>query len=413
MTTAQACKFKPFNHYHKEIMKFIKPLIIAGILFPAITLNTSCSSDDPEPEKKPAVTPDPEPEPEPEPGRDLTAEQKAVYDYFTASLKGETPAAPESSAFDAADYDKKKTDVWTLWKWAVEDSGESALPNPSPLSFDVDFMSAGASGSWMLGKDHMQYFYAVKGSIPAAGAPLTIYLHGSGDNEPEWRYSYGWCASYNDSPMAYFIPRSPAGGTGCRWYQPSRQQVWEQVFRQAYLSGKINPNKIYFAGVSEGGYGSQRLASFYADYLAGAGPIAGGEQLFNCPPENCANIAFCLQTGALDTMYGRSRLTQKAKEEWTRLQQEHPELYKHKIDLQPNQGHGCDYSVTTPWLKNHTRNPYPKYVYWENYAMGGVNGEGVECRSGFYNLQVLEAQIGKNGGMTRDCYEMTDRKSVV
>ncbi len=79
----------------------------------------------------------------------------------------------------------------------------------------------------------------------------------------------------------------------------------------------------------------------------------------------------------------------------------------HKIDLQPGAGHGCDYTVTTPWLSKHTRNPYPKYVYWENFALGNVNGESYNCRKGFYNLRVIEGQNGKTDSPTRDAYEMT------
>ena len=74
------------------------------------------------------------------------------------------------------------------------------------------------------------------------------------------------------------------------------------------LSEEINPDAIFFIGISEGAYGSQRLASFYADYLAGAGPMAGGDLMANCPPENMANIAFALHTGGADYGYGRDEL---------------------------------------------------------------------------------------------------------
>ncbi len=90
-------------------------------------------------------------------------------------------------------------------------------------------------------------------------------------------------------PILY--PRFPiwviitAGG------KKSKQFAWEKLLRLAFVSGNINPDKVYFFGISEGGYGSQRLASYYADYLAGAGPMAGGEPLKKCTcrklPEYC------------------------------------------------------------------------------------------------------------------------------
>ena len=74
----------------------------------------------------------------------------------------------------------------------------------------------------------------------------------------------------------------------------------ERNAETAMASPNINPNRIYVFGISEGGYGSQRLASYYADYWAGAGPMAGGEPLRNAPAENCQHIAFSLLTGSQD-----------------------------------------------------------------------------------------------------------------
>ena len=72
---------------------------------------------------------------------------------------------------------------------------------------------------------------------------------------------------------------------------------------------------------------------------------------------------------------------------------------EHDIQVVPGATHtSIDYNPTTPWLKTHTRNPYPKYVYWENFNMDG------RYRDGFYNLYVKE-RSDENGA--RACYEMT------
>lgn len=166
-------------------------------------------------------------------------------------------------------------------------------------------------------------------------------------------------------------------------------------------------------GISEGAYGSQRLASFYADYLAGAGPIAGGEMLASCPPENLANVAYCHQTGELDTSYGRASLTRKVGDILDELQSKHPGLYVHKVDLQPGKGHGCDYTVTTPWLANHSREANPKYVYWENYGLGGINGEEIRYRDSFYNLYIVEPSDDRDNELYRTVYEMSVRGNTI
>ena len=106
-------------------------------------------------------------------------------------------------------------------------------------------------------------------------------------------------------------------------------------------------------------------------------------------------------------MYGRSRLVRKAADEWAALAEAHPGYYVHKIDLQPGKGHGCDYTVTTPWLKGYTRRAVPKYLYWENYGMGDALGEKLRYRDCFYNLAVVEPSDDRTDNMVRSCYEMT------
>lgn len=93
------------------------------------------------------------------------------------------------------------------------------------------------------------------------------------------------CSRFDDAPSVYFIPQIPNEGGYYRWWQKAKQYAWEKLFRQALVSGHVNPDKLFIFGISEGGYGSQRLASFYADYLAGAGPMAGGEPLKNALPK--------------------------------------------------------------------------------------------------------------------------------
>lgn len=371
--------------------------------FPAINIAVftmisfaACSSSNPEP------LPDPEPQPEPEPITDLEAA------YFINSLQEKPlPNLGEARIISASDIETVSAELWN--KWAAANTADTSYPLPAAVNLGgIDTYYPNPTGSWSVTGGNMRFVYGDKGAAHTDGYPLFIALHGSADDSyEEWGTTIAWSNYYTDAPSRYFIPCSPAGGTNCRWFQPSRQKAWEALIRKAFLDSKVNPDKIYFMGISEGAYGSQRLASFYADYLAGAGPIAGGEPSYNCPAENTANIAFCLQTGSEDTMYGRSRITKLAQDEWKKLAEEHPGYYTHKIDLQPDKGHGCDYTVTTPWLKNYSRNAQPKYVYWENFGMGNINGESYECRKGFYNLRVLEGQYGKTDGFLRDAYEMS------
>ena len=87
-------------------------------------------------------------------------------------------------------------------------------------------------------------------------------------------------------------------------------------------------------------------------------------------------------------------------------------LFRHRIELIPNCGHSIDYSLTTPWLKNYKRNPYPHTFLWEDYPMDGQH------RLGFYNLHVLQRPKAADGlkdtsGEDRDYYEMDIKDNVI
>jgi predicted esterase len=243
----------------------------------------------------------------------------------------------------------------------------------------------------------MPYYFIKKGEKPEKGYPLFLYMHGSGPKDSEWENGFRLCSMFDDSPSLYFVPQIPiARGELYRWAIQSKQWAWEKLLRLAFVNGDIDPNRIYFFGISEGGYGSQRLASFYADYLAGAGPMAGGEPLKNAPMENVANIAFSLRTGANDDGFGRNILTQKALEVADSLEKAHPGFYKHFIDVIPGYGHAIDYTPTTSWLAKFSRNPHPEYFYFEMYDMYGRK------RETFYNPKVNEPSSSSE----RSCYEV-------
>ncbi len=374
----------------------------------------SCSDDDPKPVPEPVPDVPDEPKPSEPVGHDA-----AITAYFNDVLEGNEAQLPDLTEMTMDDADAMASHVWDLYAEAVK-AKETALPTPFDLVAKWNAYEYAYSGTMKLtnGED-MRYAYAYKGSRPSSGWPMFISLHGSGDDSgAEFQATFDWDAYYSDSPCVYFIPQSPKGGTGCRWFQPSRQNAWERLLRAAYVGGTVDPNKIYFMGISEGAYGSQRLSGYYADYLAGVGPIAGGEPLYNFAAENSANIFYCARTGEYDTMYGRYRCTVKAQQLWDKLEQDHPGYYKHYIDIMAYAGHDLyveyddgsviyGYDGITAKLKEYSRNPYPKYVYWQNYPLGNINGESYECRKAFYNIRPLEAQNGKTDGNVHDAYEMT------
>ena len=284
----------------------------------------------------------------------------------------------------------------------------------------LEELKKGVHGTWTLPKSLepnavMPYYYGYKDDESSRKDgkntsiyPLFIYLHGSGPKEQEWETGLKLGQMFKDAPAMYFIPQIPNEGNYYRWWQVAKQYAWEKLLRQTLAEDKVDANRLYVFGISEGGYGSQRLASFYADYWAAAGPMAGGEPLKNAPVENCANIGFSFLTGADDMGFYRNILTYYTQVAFDSAQLARPlsadfkPLFRHRINLLPGMQHSIDYRLTTPWLKNFVRNPYPKTVLWEDFEMDGRH------RSGFYNLQVLARPSEK-----RTYYEMNINENTI
>lgn len=329
--------------------------------------------------------------------------QADIKQHFAAHLQGDKVPYTESHRLKWRDVESQRAQVWQAWCEANHEFEEDKLPPLRPLT-DADTLL------WPLPQALepnavMPYYYGTKGDKPAAGWPLFLYLHGSGPKEREWSTGYVLCSRFADAPSCYFIPQIPNEGAYYRWWQRAKQFAWERLLRQAFVNGDVDPLRVYLFGISEGGYGSQRLASFYADYLAAAGPMAGGEIPSDAPAENCGHIGFSLRTGANDFMFARHQLTARTHELFDSLQRCYPTEYRHRIELIPGRGHGIDYSPTTPWLSHFTRVVNPKHFVWEDYPMDGI------YRCGFYNIAVHERDTTSGNERTR--YEMTIKDNII
>ena len=338
-------------------------------------------------------------------GKDIETElsgyfKRAVADAFSpgafAPGRHQFTAVAPAGKLKAKDVARWQSRVWELWKKAVAEAGGEHIA--SPVSLSQTDTCLWHIPSQLEASATMPYYFGSTGTMPDGGWPLLLYLHGSGPKEREWATGKVLCQRFKGGDALYFIPQIPNEGQLYRWWHRSKQFAWERLLRQALASGKVNADSVYFFGISEGGYGSQRLAAFYADYLAAAGPMAGGEPPINAPAENLANTPFSLRTGERDVMFCRNRITSITAAEYDSLAKAHPGLYKHFIELEPRAGHGINYGPTVPWMRQYGRNAHPRYVCWEDFAMDGRR------RSGFANMQILSSPADEGEGRIR--YEM-------
>lgn len=299
--------------------------------------------------------------------------------------------------------DKMRQKAWKEWVKTYNAQDDLRLPTPAELSKKTSFY-------WDIPTEfepnaRMKFYSGTKGERPAEGYPLFLYLHGSGPSNEEWETGWQLAKDFKDAPALYYVPRIPNEGEYYRWWQKGKLWIWERLLRHALVDGHTDPNRIYLFGISEGGYGSQRLASYYADYLAAAGPMAGGEPLINAPVENLAALPFSLLTGEKDMMFYRNYLTQFTGDKLDSLATRYPGQYTHRVALQEGRGHGIDYSQTTPWMISFKRNATPDSFRWENYEIDGVK------RNSFYNIEVLEEESGEQ--RTFYDYQIKDNRVVL
>lgn len=307
-------------------------------------------------------------------------DRQTLTRYFRECLQGRVETPAPQQRLKKKELTKMRHHVWRAWCDAQAES-ESLLP----ASFDS--LSHPYQGRLTLPDSlepqaTMPYYIGVKGAKPTAGYPAFLYLHGSGPKAAEWQTGLLLAQRFDDAPSAYFIPQIPREGSWYRWWQRSKQWAWERLLRALLSRDDIDPNRLYLFGISEGGYGSQRLASFYADYFAAAGPMAGGEPLRNAPVENLRHLPFSLLTGADDRGFFRNLLTVRVATSLDSLQRLYPGDFTHRVTLIPHRGHAIDYRPTTPWLSTFRRAPRPHNFSWEDFEMDGRH------RKGFYNLVV-------------------------
>lgn len=330
-------------------------------------------------------------------------DRTSLESHFLGHLQGKEIPFTADFVIEKEEIADYQAQVWSAWRSANHQLEEDKLPVLTPLADKKDYQ-------WPLPASLepnaiMPFYWGTKGEKPAEGWPLYLYIHGSGPKEHEWSASYNYANRFADAPSAYFIPQIPNEGKYYRWWQKSKLFAWERLIRQTFASQDFDPNRFYVFGISEGGYGSQRLASFYADYLAAAGPMAGGEPEVEAPAENCGHIGFSLRTGAEDYMFGRELLVRQAKKTYDSLELKYPGEYRHFIEVIPGYAHHIDYLPTPPWLRQFERRLHPKHFIWVDYALDGV------FRKGFYNLAVRKRATEMKDLRTR--YDMHIQDNAV
>lgn len=189
-------------------------------------------------------------------------------------------------------------------------------------------------------------------------------------NTREWQTQVQLAAQHYAPEGIYFVPRMADDRKG-RWFHGFNHTAFERVIEHAIAHWGVDPNRVYKLGISQGGFGTNKLVAYMPDRFAGANPMAGGVNPDNHPAINLRNVAFRNDVGEKDTMFERVGNAIKFHDRLEQLHAADPDGYVHDINVQKGRGHGIDYRPGVSWIAQHARTPWPSKLVWDSRELGG------------------------------------------
>jgi len=222
--------------------------------------------------------------------------------------------------------------------------------------------------------------------MPEGGWPLYIAMHGGGmdtsakgphagrTNTGEWHGQMNFSANRYPDKAIYFVPRMVNDAHG-RWWKTYNVTAFDAMIKHAILHWKVNPNKVYMLGISEGGYGTEVLSCLIPDKFAAADGMACGSGT-SIHVENLRNLPSRTDVGERDTAYGRIKKAISKHEKIEEYRKKDPKGYVNVLAVQKGRGHGIDYKVGPAWLPQFTRNPHPAKVVYTMFKTDDLKTSG-------------------------------------
>ena len=190
---------------------------------------------------------------------------------------------------------------------------------------------------------------------PAAALPLVICLHGAGFTGDA--YLERWVARLGES----FLLACPTIRMGTWWTRLGEKLVLDtiQAVRARY---RVDPNRIYLTGMSNGGVGAWIIGMHHASRFAAVAPMAGGIDDVLFPfLENLRHASVYVIHGSNDRVMP-VRLSRNVTNELSRLgiaftYREHDWVHPHAGGhFFPRQ----ELPALVEWFERQRRDPYPR-----------------------------------------------------
>ena len=190
---------------------------------------------------------------------------------------------------------------------------------------------------------------------PEVAFPLVVCLHGAGFTGDS--YLERWATRLGES----YILVCPTSMAGTWWTRPSEELVFATI-KTVRAQYRIDPDRIYLTGMSNGGIGTWIIGMHYAPRFAAVAPMAGGIDDVLYPfLENLRHTSLYVIHGAKDRIMpvwlSRNVTNELARlgiaftyreHEWT-----HPHAGGHFFPRQ-------ELPALVKWFDHQRRDPYPR-----------------------------------------------------
>lgn len=150
----------------------------------------------------------------------------------------------------------------------------------------------------MVGDEERSYLLHIPPGVDSArGAPLVFVFHGAGGEPAEIQYVTGFTDISDRSGFFLVYPH----GLGLTWNAGiccgyaiennlDEKAYIEQILTDLETIIRVDPNRIYAAGFSNGAGMAYRLACEMADTFAAVAPVAGTQMVDSCEPSEPVSL---------------------------------------------------------------------------------------------------------------------------
>ncbi len=172
----------------------------------------------------------------------------------------------------------------------ISNSASTAANNVSSSTNNIPSSSVGKTEEKTLNFQGLERYYLIhfpSGFDPNKTYPLVLSLHGGGGNPAEFETKMGFDALADQSGYIVVYPAGTGRTKLLTWNPETHIQVYasehniddvgfiKTLVQQLEKGQKINTNRIYIVGYSNGAMMTQRIASTYPDIFAAAVSVAG------------------------------------------------------------------------------------------------------------------------------------------